>query len=620
MSARVCGTCGAELEQGAMFCAECGARVGAAPQQATGPVPPPPGAVSTAPPAYGPTSAPLPAVPPAAVAPARPGAVPPPAPVAPAAPADLPAAAAAPGSPSLAAPPPPAAEAAGPETGGRRATAARPTGEFPVVPGSVAPVGRRVAAYAIDLVAVAVLGGIGLGIALAVTGTPEPGEVPDVSGALVLPYVLSGLGGLALWISESVTGATLGGAVLGIRTVSARTGRPAGLLAIFLRSLVVGVGSLACGVGNWVVAASGAFDKTPAQRGWHDKAAGTIVLRAAATGVARTATDPDAAWDDAVARAVGGHRAPTGPMGTGRMGTGPLDTGPTSAGTASASLPVPPPPPGPAAPSLAPPPPAAPAPVPAPAPAPAAGPARTAAVAPAAPADATAGGPARDAGTTEAGTTVAGTTEADGTVGQVIGLVPLPPGVGAQRDAPRSPAEGLITGLPRSAADAPPSADASAPEPAAPPVTAQDAPAGRPAGPRRDLVEDFDELELTRMRTSDDLHPTPAVQGLRLVFDTGERVDVVGDGVVGRAPTPQPGVDHVVAIDDPARSVSKVHLAFGPTEGTEELWVMDRGSTNGTVVVRPDGTAATLPEGARATVGPGWTVRFGERSVTIERR
>jgi hypothetical protein len=153
--------------------------------------------------------------------------------------------------------------------------------------------------------------------------------------------------------------------------------------------------------------------------------------------------------------------------------------------------------------------------------------------------------------------------------------------------------------------------------PAAP--APHDAPA-RPAPPRRDLVEDFDELELTRMRTSDDLHPTPAVQGLRLVFDTGERVDVVGDGVVGRAPTPQAGIDHVVAIDDPARSVSKVHLAFGPTEGVEELWVMDRGSTNGTVVVRPDGTAATLPEGTRATVGTGWTIRYGERSVRVERR
>lgn len=612
MSARVCGTCGAELEQGAMFCAECGARVGAPSQQATGPVPPPPGAVSTAPPAYGPTSAPLPTVPPAARRAA-------PWPDAPQDPSTGGLRDAAPGGndsaapglagspPGLAGPPPPGpsgppAAAAG---AGVRAAAGRPSGDFPLVPGSVAPVGRRVAAYAIDLVAVSVLAGVGLGIALIATGTPEPGQTPTVGAALVLPYVLAGLGGLALWLSESFTGATAGGALLGIRTVSRRTGRPAGLLAIFLRSLVVGVGSLACGLGNWLVAASGAFDKTPAQQGWHDKAAGTLVLRASATGVARTA-DPDAAWDDAVARAVGGGRAPGG------------EAGP-------AGPPVPPPPVATAPPTALAPPSAAPAPPSAAPTAPSTAPTTPAAApsAPVAPAPGAAAPVPPPPGVPSPPATPSATEEppraaAGEDVGHVIGLVPLPPGVGAPRTPPGGAPEGLITGLPRSGADAPP-----AEPPAVPPapdlVAPDDAPAGRPA-PRRDLVEDFDELELTRMRTSDDLHPTPGVQGLRLVFDTGERVDVVGEGVVGRAPSPQPGIDHVVAIDDPARSVSKVHLAFGPTDGLQELWVVDRGSTNGTVVVRPDGTAATLPEGTRATVGPGWTIRFGERSVTVERR
>jgi pSer/pThr/pTyr-binding forkhead associated (FHA) protein len=75
----------------------------------------------------------------------------------------------------------------------------------------------------------------------------------------------------------------------------------------------------------------------------------------------------------------------------------------------------------------------------------------------------------------------------------------------------------------------------------------------------------------------------------------------------------------VVAIDDPERSISKVHLAFG-LEPDGRLWVMDRGSTNGTVVVGPDGRSAALVAGSRATVAPGWTVRFGRRTVQVTRR
>jgi hypothetical protein len=48
--------------------------------------------------------------------------------------------------------------------------------------------------------------------------------------------------------------------------------------------------------------------------------------------------------------------------------------------------------------------------------------------------------------------------------------------------------------------------------------------------------------------------------------------------------------------------------------------VVDRGSTNGTVLVRPDGSQVALPAGARATVGAGWSVRFGERTARVEAR
>jgi len=74
---------------------------------------------------------------------------------------------------------------------------------------------------------------------------------------------------------------------------------------------------------------------------------------------------------------------------------------------------------------------------------------------------------------------------------------------------------------------------------------------------------------------------------------------------------------HIVSVDDSARSVSKVHVAFGLDEDGW-LWVVDRGSTNGTVLRAPGGAEAALPAGVRAVVGPGWTVQFGERSVVVQ--
>ena len=47
---------------------------------------------------------------------------------------------------------------------------------------------------------------------------------------------------------------------------------------------------------------------------------------------------------------------------------------------------------------------------------------------------------------------------------------------------------------------------------------------------------------------------------------------------------------------------------------------MDRGSTNGTVVVRPDGTEVPLAPGKRAKVEAGSVVRFGQRTIEVRSR
>ena len=140
-----------------------------------------------------------------------------------------------------------------------------------------------------------------------------------------------------------------------------------------------------------------------------------------------------------------------------------------------------------------------------------------------------------------------------------------------------------------------------------------DEPEIRPADPG------LPELEHARLRPEEPpARVTPP--GLVLLFDTGERLVVEGDGVVGRAPDDEPGLRHLVPIDDPDGSISRVHLAFGQERRGNRLWFVDRGSTNGTVLVRPDGTELALAPGKRAKVEAGWHIRYGRRSIEVRSR
>ncbi|QHT56660.1 FHA domain-containing protein [Cellulomonas sp. H30R-01] len=506
-------------------------------------------------------------------------------------------------------------------------------GGVPVAPDEVAPVVRRFLAYVVDGAVLGAVYGIGTAIALA-AGAGADGRP---SGLMVLPGVLALLVGVGQWCAEAITGATVGGAALGIRTVAVRTGLPAGLLAILLRNLVVAAGVLVCFVGQVVVVISGVWDREPAQRGWHDKAAGTLVVRAGALRAARgghgrrvaadgsrrsAAVRPDAraAWETAVARGVEpGRPVPPAPPGP----PAPLH------GAA----------PAPAAPPLASPPPSAaadhqPAPPP---PAFVEGPPPTAVV-PMVPTPAPPGGGLVDVPAGLAGEH----RDAPLGAGPVIDAVPVGPAPTAPVvarpglvDVPET-VTGTIPLVPVARRPAPASAPAPGPapadglgeveqtrlrEPAAPPVEPL-TPSG-PAGLEHPVVRDepaggLGDLEQTRLVGTAGRSVDRAPVGLlRLVFDTGQRVVVEGDGLVGRDPS-DAGVTHVVAVDDPQRSVSKVHLAFGPT-GDGQLWVVDRGSTNGTVLVGPDGAGSALTPGARAVVEAGWTIRFGQRAARVER-
>lgn len=103
-----------------------------------------------------------------------------------------------------------------------------------------------------------------------------------------------------------------------------------------------------------------------------------------------------------------------------------------------------------------------------------------------------------------------------------------------------------------------------------------------------------------------------------LLFDDGLTLAVRGNGLLGRAPEAQPGerVEHLYSIDDPARQLSKTHLAFGID--AHGVWIMDRGSSNGTYVTIGAGAAFALEVGKPHRIGPGAVVEIGDRTFTVK--
>ncbi len=104
---------------------------------------------------------------------------------------------------------------------------------------------------------------------------------------------------------------------------------------------------------------------------------------------------------------------------------------------------------------------------------------------------------------------------------------------------------------------------------------------------------------------------------VHLDLSDGRRLAVWGQALIGRAPVAAPGeeIAQLVAIDDPARSVSTTHLALGVDDGG--AWIVDRGSTNGTVVTLPDGQQILCVPWQRVKVAAGARVRFGDASFLV---
>lgn len=79
-------------------------------------------------------------------------------------------------------------------------------------------------------------------------------------------------------LMTTLTGATLGKKLVGIRVVDQNTGRNLSLGSAFVRQVIPFAGFLVLVFGGVIVYLSPIFDNSRRMQGWHDKAAGDLVI------------------------------------------------------------------------------------------------------------------------------------------------------------------------------------------------------------------------------------------------------------------------------------------------------------------------------------------------------
>lgn len=449
-----------------------------------------------------------------------------------------------------------------------------------LVPGGA---GRRLAAWVIDGLVPGIILGVAGGVGAALIKVTPSGnsQVLDLTWLLVLlgiGAVLSLGWAIFQWLWEAKTGKTVGNLLLGLRTTSME-GTPAGVLAIFLRNLIVYVSSVVPTIGPLLVVLSNAWDSNGKAQGWHDKVAHTLVFNV------RTGRDP---------LETGGiaERANFVPAGMPAVSqvSSPMARPAQGAGQAQA----------PAQPQWA-------------QPDQTVQPVQWNQPVPPAPAPAAPAAPARGSRRRKKAEQV------DPFAPPAVQLhnQPVQPGqFSPAQPAPFSPAaqpvvqQGPITSVPgvtQPTLPEPPrefqpgNGFAPAPQPPAPETLAAAAQADDDAGE-------------TRVR------PVGApVQPLRLVFDDGRSEDVGALALIGRNPAGYDGemISRLISVHDTSRSVSKTHLLVRAS--AEGLWVTDRNSTNGSAITSPAGGRTALSGGSPALAEVGSRVHFGDRSFVVGR-
>ena len=103
---------------------------------------------------------------------------------------------------------------------------------------------------------------------------------------------------------------------------------------------------------------------------------------------------------------------------------------------------------------------------------------------------------------------------------------------------------------------------------------------------------------------------------LWLLADTGQRCEVRGVVVLGRAPEASAVNGELgFEVNDPTRSLSRNHARVGRDD--QGLWVEDAHSSNGTAIRTPDGQIIAVQPGNRMRIHPGATLLLGDRTVQV---
>jgi uncharacterized RDD family membrane protein YckC len=112
---------------------------------------------------------------------------------------------------------------------------------------------------------------------------------------------------------------------------------------------------------------------------------------------------------------------------------------------------------------------------------------------------------------------------------------------------------------------------------------------------------------------------SPYVQDWSILLDDGRRIALEGLVLLGRNPQPKAGEEdaQLIKIADESRTVSKSHLAVGVDAGG--VYVVDRGSTNGSTVSTTNGMSARCRAGEMVRVGDGAIVSIGDHWIEITR-
>lgn len=159
---------------------------------------------------------------------------------------------------------------------------------FPDPPPRVATMSARLLARLIDVVLVA-FALLPLRLLAGVLGLDQGPHYDDATGQLVdggstplrsLFVLVAVAAAVGYEVALTATsGATVGKQALHLRVVRRLDGSLPGWKRSGARWLVPAAGLLVCGVGQLVVYASPLLDGSGFNRGWHDRAAGTVVIR-----------------------------------------------------------------------------------------------------------------------------------------------------------------------------------------------------------------------------------------------------------------------------------------------------------------------------------------------------